>query len=64
MIHEPPIDKLIEKTNCKYVLCYLLSKRARQIASQPNSFSPEIIEKPISEAAKELVEGRLSYIRE
>jgi len=64
MIHEPPIDKLVEKTKCKYVLCYLISKRARQIVAQPNTFSPDVLEKPISEAAKELVEGRLSYIRE
>ena len=64
MIHEPSIDKLVEKVHCKYTLCCLVSKRARQIVSQPNNFSPEVLEKPISEAAKELYEGKLSFTRD
>ena len=62
MIHQPPIDELVEKIGSKYELCVVASKRARQLMEQEQSQgvsdSPEK-EKPLSEAAKEIYEGKL-----
>lgn len=64
MIHEPPVDKMVEQIGNRYVLCCLTAKRARQIIDQPASFDKDVIEKPISEAAKEIYEGKLTYIND
>ncbi len=62
MIHQPPIDELVEKIGSKYELCVVASKRARQLMEQEINQgivdSPDK-EKPLSEAAKEIYEGKL-----
>lgn len=59
MMIEPPIDKLIQKTICRYALVTGIAKRAKELQSQ----YPELLEnsglKPISYAAKEIYEGKL-----
>ena len=63
MIHEPPIDKLVEEVEgCRYALCCLASKRARQIIDADlaeGNLEPG--DKPISIAAKEIYEGKLTF---
>ena len=54
MIHEPPIDKLVEKVGCKYALTCLVAKRARQIIEQPTPEYANSKEKPLTLAAKEV----------
>lgn len=64
MIHEPPVDKMVEIVGNRYVLCCLAAKRARQIIDQPMNFTSDVLEKPISQSAKEIYEGKLTYINE
>ena len=63
MIHQPPIDKLVEITGCKYALACIISKRARQIMDQPSMFNSTTL-KAISQAAQEVYDGKLTYIKE
>lgn len=62
MLHEPPIDELAEKAGCKYSLCVVCSKRARQlIDNAANQGLTEVSggEKPLSLAAKEIYDGKV-----
>ena len=62
MIHEPPIDELVEKIGSKYALCVIAAKRARQITEQaqgPMKMDQPLKEKPLTMAAKEVYEGKL-----
>lgn len=63
MIHQPPIDKLVEIIGCKYALACIISKRARQIMDQPLIFNSTEL-KSISQAAQEVMQGRLTYIKD
>lgn len=62
MIHEPPIDELAEKIGSKYALCVVASKRARQILDGSLFGSAELAEgeKPLSIAAEEIHEGKVT----
>lgn len=57
MLADPSIDKLLEKTDCRYMLVCGVAKRARQLMQQ----NPELFEnektKPLSIAAKEVSDG-------
>ncbi|MGD9900982.1 MAG: DNA-directed RNA polymerase subunit omega [Spirochaetales bacterium] len=60
MMIEPPIDEMSEKVGNKYKLTVLVAKRAKQI--QKRNLREEISEpklKEISEAAKEVYDGKL-----
>lgn len=63
MMIDPPIDKLIQKTVCRYALVAAISQRARQLALETER---EYLEKsglsPISLAAKEIYEGKTKII--
>lgn len=62
MIQYPPVDKLVEIMGCKYALACVISKRARQIMDQP-LFAPASNLKAISQAAHEVYESRLTYVK-
>ncbi len=59
MMIDPPIDKLIQKTWCRYALVTGIAKRAKELSNQ----NPEQLEesglKPISLAAKEIYDGEI-----
>jgi DNA-directed RNA polymerase omega subunit len=59
MLNQPPIDKLIEKTECKYALCCLVTRRARHILDK----MPAVLEngnvKVLSYAAQEIYDGKV-----
>ena len=63
MIHQPPIDKLVEKMGSRYALACVVSKRARQIMDQPFLYDTTDL-KPISQTAQEVMQGRLTYIKD
>ena len=66
MIHEPPVDQLIKKTGSRYALCIVAAKRARQLIDDAqNKGSTEIPGpyKPITAAAREILEGRVSVAK-
>lgn len=63
MIHEPPIDTLAQKIGSKYALCVVASKRARQIldGTLVNGAKEALEdEKPLSLAAEEIYEGKVT----
>lgn len=60
MLIDPPIDKIIEKAGCRYALACVVSKRARDLLVQEKDKLDETGIKPISLAAKEFYEGKIT----
>ena len=59
MMIEPPIDKLITKTPCRYALVCGLAKRARELSATKAKELEESGKKPISNAAQEIYDGKV-----
>ncbi len=54
----PPIEKVIDKAGNKYILCTLVSKRAKELLlDKPEFFKEHQKVKPIEYASKEFHEG-------
>ena len=64
MMIDPPIDKLIKKTDCRYMLVCGVAKRARELLQQEGEMLARTKEKPISVAAKEIYEGKIKISKE
>ena len=64
MMIDPPIDKLIKKTDCRYMLVCGVAKRARELLQQEGEMLARTKEKPISVAAKEIYEGKVKIDKE
>lgn len=67
MIHKPPIDELAQTIGSKYALCVVASKRARQIMERAqNDGYTELPgnEKPLSVAAQEIYDGKLTAVND
>ena len=63
MLHEPSIDKLSENIGSKYALCVVASKRARQLIDHAQNQGLTDLpskNKPLSEAAEEIYEGKVT----
>ena len=63
MIHKPPIDELAQQVGSKYTLCVVASKRARQLMEQAQNQGLNELpskEKPLSVAAQEIYDGKLT----
>ncbi len=58
----PSIDDLLEVIEDRYSLVIAASKRARQIIESEAYASMETDKKPVSIAAKEIIEGRVKCI--
>lgn len=52
-----PLNELIEKTGCRYMLVTVVAQRARQLQSDPEKLSGR---KPVSVAVDELYHDQLS----
>ena len=59
MMIDPPIDKLIEKTPCRYALVCGLAKRAKELNATEAEDMDVTGDKPISRAAREIYEGKI-----
>lgn len=59
MLVDPPIDKLIEKADCRYELVLGVVARAKQLMAQESDYLAESGLKPISLAAKEVYEDKV-----
>lgn len=57
---EPPIDKLIKKAPCRYALVCGLAKRAKELNSTMAQELEEQHIKPISYAAQEIYDDKIS----
>ncbi len=63
MINEPPIDEIAAKVGSKYALCVVASKRARQLIDNAHNQGLSEVpggEKPLSIAAREIYEGKVT----
>ena len=63
MIHKPPIDELANTIGSKYELCVVASKRARQLMEQAQNQGLTDLpdnQKPLSVAAQEIYDGKLT----
>ena len=63
MINQPPIDELAEKVGSKYGLCVVTAKRARQLIDHAHNQGLTELpskEKPLSEAAEEIYEDKVT----
>ena len=59
MMIYPPIDKLVDKTGCKYALVIATAKKAKYLAEKKADMLEEINDTPISYAAKEIYDGKV-----
>ena len=64
MLMEPPIDKLIEKSESKYALVVALSKRARTLESKEQEMLEETKKKSISVASDEFYNDKIEIKRD
>ncbi|MBO7390196.1 MAG: DNA-directed RNA polymerase subunit omega [Clostridia bacterium] len=64
MMIDPPIDKLIKKTECRYMLVCGVAKRARELLQQEGDMLAATKQKPISVAAKEIYEGKVKITKD
>jgi DNA-directed RNA polymerase omega subunit len=56
MMNYPPLNELVGKVNCRYMLVGAVSKRARKLMSEPEKVKER---KPVSVAVEEMWEGKL-----
>lgn len=56
----PPIDKLIKKTSCRYALVVGLAKRAKELSAMSKEELDKMKKKPISYAAEEIYSGKIT----
>lgn len=64
MMIDPPIDKLIKKTECRYALVCGVAKRARQLETQYPDMLEKSGKKAISLAAEEVYDGEVEIKRD
>jgi len=59
MLLHPPIDNLLEKTECKYALVCLISKRARDLLDARIETQSVTSARAVSSAANEIYSGEV-----
>ena len=62
MIVKPTVTELLRKTKNRYELIIATSKRARQIAQGATPLTKVKAESPVTVAANEIAEGKVSVI--
>lgn len=66
MINNPSIDELAKKIGSKYALCVVASKRARQLIDHAQNQGLTDLpnkNKPLSEAAQEIKDGKVTVAK-
>lgn len=56
MMNYPPLNDLVDKVNCRYMLVGAIAKRARRLMSDQDKVRDR---KPVSVAVEEMWEGKL-----
>ncbi len=64
MMNQPPIDEMVEKTNGKYSLVCLITKRARLLYDKRLNLLEDSGVKAISYAAAELYHDKITLVQE
>lgn len=60
MMLYPPMNKLLEQVNSRYLLVNLVASRARQISREAESTGVILEDKPVSLAIREVADGKLT----
>ena len=63
MLLYPSINTLRDKTDSRYSLVILASKRARDVIDGKPALTEEESERPVSQAAKEIAADLITYTR-
>jgi DNA-directed RNA polymerase subunit omega len=56
-------SKLMKRVDSTYTLCNLVGKRARQLVEGADPLTECNSKKPVSIAAKEVCDGKITYVR-
>ncbi|MCI8459208.1 MAG: DNA-directed RNA polymerase subunit omega [Clostridia bacterium] len=59
MMIDPPIDKLVDKVDCKYALVCLITKRSRYLLDKKAEMLEAENERAVSFAAHEVFDGKV-----
>lgn len=62
MMLYPPMADLVEKVGSRYLLVNLVARRAREIAAWQEENGEPSDEKPVSDAIKEVYDGKLQAV--
>lgn len=60
---DPPIGSLLEKVDCRYTLCILAGKRARQLTNGAHRLTKCDSLKSVTIATNEINENMITYVR-
>ncbi|KUO71802.1 MAG: hypothetical protein APF77_16975 [Clostridia bacterium BRH_c25] len=60
---KPTTKELMKKVDSTYTLCNIVGKRARQLVEGAYQLTECNSAKPVSIAAKEVCEGKITYVR-
>ena len=64
MMIDPPIDKLIQKAECRYALACAVAKRTRELLTSESSYLADSGEKPVPLSCKEIYSGKIKIVRD
>ena len=56
----PPMSELLKHIDSRYLLVNVVARRARQIAIEEEDFGVQSDEKPVTQAIREVSEGKLT----
>jgi DNA-directed RNA polymerase subunit omega len=60
---ETPMEKVAKKADSRYTLVMEVAKRARQLVSGEPPLTEKPASKPVTQAIREVLEGRITYER-
>lgn len=60
-MNKPPIDKLLDKVENRYMLVTVISKRAREIVEGDEILVKTIELKPVNIAVEEFYQNKITY---
>ena len=61
---QPDLDQILTKVDCRYTLVVEVAKRARQLVDGAQPLTDEVEPNPVSEAVDEVIEGKVTYVRQ
>lgn len=61
---QPELDDIMEKVDCRYTLIVEIAKRARQLIDGAEPLTEEVNPNPVSQAIEEIIEDKITYVRQ
>ncbi len=60
----PDLNSILEKVDCRYTLVVEVAKRARQLVDGAEPLTEETDSNPVSQAALEVDDRKITYLRQ